>query len=58
MDAWILTKMYLSVPFILQEKDKAFNLKCPHLGCAIDFRKQSNDYFCPRHNSSFALMAR
>ena len=33
----------------------AFNLKCPHLGCAIDFRKQSNDYFCPCHNSSFAL---
>ena len=34
----------------------AFNLKCPHLGCAIDYRKQSNDYFCPCHNSLFALM--
>jgi len=33
----------------------AFNLKCPHLGCAIDYRKQSNDYFCPCHNSSFGL---
>lgn len=33
----------------------AFNLKCPHLGCAIDFRKQTNDYFCPCHNSAFAL---
>jgi len=39
-----------------QNKDVvAFNLKCPHLGCAIDYRKQSNDYFCPCHNSSFGL---
>ncbi len=33
----------------------AFNLKCPHLGCAIDYRKNTNDYFCPCHNSTFAL---
>ena len=37
------------------EEVVAFNLKCPHLGCAIDYRKNSNDYFCPCHNSTFAL---
>jgi len=58
VDAWTT---YKDVPvgavyLTRREKDViAFNLKCPHLGCAIDFRKQSNDYFCPCHNSSFAL---
>ena len=37
------------------EKVKAFNLKCPHLGCAIDHRSDRRDFFCPCHNSSFAL---
>ena len=58
VDAWTT---YEDVPVgavYLTRKDKeviAFNLKCPHLGCAIDYRKQNNDYFCPCHNSSFAL---
>ena len=33
----------------------AYNLKCPHLGCAIDYRANTNDYFCPCHNSTFGL---
>ncbi|MBG29852.1 MAG: (2Fe-2S)-binding protein [Opitutae bacterium] len=33
----------------------AFNVTCPHLGCAIDFRSAERDYFCPCHNSSFGL---
>lgn len=33
----------------------AFNLKCPHLGCAVDYRSKTNDYFCPCHNSTFGL---
>jgi len=58
VDAWTT---YRDVPvgavYLCRQKDAivAFNLKCPHLGCAIDYRKQSNDYFCPCHNSSFAL---
>ena len=32
----------------------AYNLKCPHW-FAIDYRKNTNDYFCPCHNSTFAL---
>ena len=34
---------------------QAFNVVCPHLGCAIEFRDEPRDYFCPCHNSSFAL---
>lgn len=34
---------------------QAFNVVCPHLGCAIDFRSSERDYFCPCHNSAFDL---
>ncbi|MEK9633494.1 MAG: Rieske (2Fe-2S) protein, partial [Opitutae bacterium] len=33
----------------------SYNLRFTHLGCAIDYRKDSNDYFCPCHNSTFGL---
>ena len=28
---------------------------CPHLGCAVDYRRAENDFFCPCHNSEFDL---
>ncbi|MDF1810732.1 MAG: Rieske (2Fe-2S) protein [Verrucomicrobiales bacterium] len=34
---------------------QAFNVVCPHLGCAIEYRDVEKDYFCPCHNSDFAL---
>jgi menaquinol-cytochrome c reductase iron-sulfur subunit len=33
----------------------AFNVRCPHAGCAVDYRAQQNDYFCPCHTSAFNL---
>jgi menaquinol-cytochrome c reductase iron-sulfur subunit len=33
----------------------AFNVRCPHLGCAVDYRSSHNDYFCPCHMSAFNL---
>jgi len=33
----------------------AFNVRCPHLGCAVDYRPAQNDYLCPCHMSAFAL---
>jgi menaquinol-cytochrome c reductase iron-sulfur subunit len=33
----------------------AFNVRCPHLGCAVDYRSAQNDYFCPCHTSTFNL---
>ena len=58
VDAWTTYKdVPVGAVYLSRRKEEvvAFNLKCPHLGCAIDYRKQSNDYFCPCHNSSFAL---
>ncbi len=57
-DAWTT---YTNIPagavYLARSGDQvtAFNLKCPHLGCAVDYRKKSNDYFCPCHNSTFAI---
>lgn len=32
----------------------AFNVTCPHAGCAVDWRAAKKAYHCPCHNSSFA----
>ena len=57
VDAW---NKYLNVPigavFLRRTSDteiEAFNVSCPHLGCAIDHKGES--FFCPCHNSTFAL---
>jgi menaquinol-cytochrome c reductase iron-sulfur subunit len=34
---------------------EALNVVCPHAGCFVDFRQEKQDFFCPCHNSSFAL---
>lgn len=33
----------------------AFSSICPHLGCSVEHRAGSNDFFCPCHNSTFSL---
>jgi len=33
----------------------AYNTVCPHLGCFVDYRPEQKDYFCPCHDSNFAL---
>jgi Rieske Fe-S protein len=37
----------------------AFNVTCPHLGCAVEYRETPEDktpeYYCPCHNSAFSL---
>lgn len=32
---------------------RAFNVTCPHAGCAVDWRPTKKAYHCPCHNSSF-----
>lgn len=32
---------------------RAFNASCPHLGCAVEWRAEKTEYFCPCHESSF-----
>ena len=32
----------------------AFNAACPHLGCAVEFQKPRDAFYCPCHDSEFA----
>lgn len=36
-----------------EEAVRVFNATCPHAGCSVAF--ESDAYYCPCHNSSFAL---
>lgn len=37
------------------DKVQAFNVTCPHAGCAVDYKAEKKAYHCPCHNSSFTL---
>ena len=39
-------------------KVKAFNVVCPHLGCPVDYVPANKGFFCPCHQSAFALDGR
>ncbi|MCA8998690.1 MAG: Rieske (2Fe-2S) protein [Planctomycetaceae bacterium] len=34
---------------------EAFNARCPHLGCTVNYRGDKQDYLCPCHDSGFGL---
>ena len=36
-------------------KVTAFHSSCPHLGCTVDYKTDTNSYKCPCHESSFKL---
>src|SRR5688572_26112336 len=40
---------------IASNKVRALNVVCPHAGCFVDYRPANSNFFCPCHNSSFAL---
>lgn len=60
-DAW--TKMpakAIGAVFLRRVGDEAraevvaFNASCPHLGCAVEFQKNRDAFYCPCHDSEFA----
>ena len=58
VDAW---NTYLKQPvgsvflrWTDQEKVVAFNSRCPHLGCTVDYKPIEKIYFCPCHASAFS----
>jgi menaquinol-cytochrome c reductase iron-sulfur subunit len=59
VDAWNRTPNVPIGAVYLQrlkgDQVRAFNVVCPHAGCFVDFRANRNCYFCPCHDSSFAL---
>ena len=58
VDAW---NRYPSAPigaiYLRRTADtiEAFNVVCPHAGCFIDFLPTEKKFYCPCHNSTFAL---
>jgi menaquinol-cytochrome c reductase iron-sulfur subunit len=34
---------------------EALNVVCPHAGCFVDFRAEKKGFYCPCHNSLFAI---
>jgi len=38
-----------------EQKVEALNVVCPHAGCFVDYKSDIKSFFCPCHNSSFAL---
>jgi len=36
----------------------AFQTICPHLGCAVDYKPDKNEFHCPCHEGCFALYGR
>lgn len=59
VDAWNRTpNVPVGAVYLQRLKDntvRALNVVCPHAGCFVDFREQHHNFFCPCHNSSFAL---
>lgn len=37
------------------EDFQVFNASCPHLGCAVEYLGEDDNYSCPCHSSTFAL---
>jgi menaquinol-cytochrome c reductase iron-sulfur subunit len=58
-DAWNrFPKVPIGAIYLRRSDEKtveAFNAVCPHAGCFVDFLGDRNAFFCPCHNSSFAL---
>lgn len=57
-DAWTRhARSEIGSVFLERREDntvRAFNSSCPHLGCAVKWRAENTDYFCPCHDSAFA----
>ncbi len=58
-DAWTVLRNESVGSVYLQKigpaEIRAFNVICPHFGCAVAFRGEKKSFLCPCHNSAFAL---
>ncbi|MFQ5687623.1 MAG: ubiquinol-cytochrome c reductase iron-sulfur subunit [Candidatus Scalindua sp.] len=59
MDAWNkFPPTAIGAVWILMDKDKKFTVFssiCPHLGCGVDWDKNSGRFICPCHDSYFDI---
>lgn len=59
VNAWTRTPAVpVGAVFLRRMEDariQAFNVVCPHAGCLVDHPPGTEHFFCPCHNSTFAL---
>ena len=62
MDAWTkFPPTEIGAVWIIMDKDKKFTVFtsiCPHLGCGINWDKDSGKFICPCHDSFFDIEGR
>lgn len=58
-DAWNkFPKVPIGAVFLRRVEEKlveALNVTCPHAGCPVEFRPQTDSFLCPCHDSLFTL---
>ena len=58
-DAWNTQRdVPLGAAWVRKQEDgeiQAFSSVCPHLGCAVGFSPEEDQFICPCHRSAFAL---
>jgi Rieske Fe-S protein len=58
-DAWTAARnVVLGAAWVRQVGGGTFDARsaiCPHLGCAVGFDTQQNNYLCPCHDSRFSI---
>jgi Rieske Fe-S protein len=58
-DAWnLFPKEAIGAVFLSldgENRVRAFNVSCPHAGCAVDYRGGKKAFHCPCHNSEFTV---
>lgn len=51
---WSITLEEQQVFILPAQKHQALSSMCPHEGCNVVWRDETNNFFCPCHDSSFA----
>lgn len=59
VDAWTIAKdQVVGGVFLRRLEDgtiEALTVICPHAGCTVGYKSDTNEYFCPCHNATFSL---
>lgn len=51
---WAMSMEEQQVIIVPGQNRKALSSACPHEGCSVAWRDETNDFFCPCHDSTFA----
>lgn len=50
---WAMTQEEQNIFILPKQNNQALSSVCPHEGCQVVWRDESNDFFCPCHDSFF-----